>query len=342
MFRQPMTAPSPIQYCSERVLEFDQLRQVLALYAASPLGHARVMQLTPSRDCQWIDRQQQLTEELRGYLRSGGRFDFTGLLDPTPLINKSRIQGAALEISEIRDLVLVADRAAEWREIALHPPVALQDKWLAVQDLSQTLADFTPLLRYFRNKILPDGTLDDRASSELAHIRREIEKQKRSIQESLRSHLKRLSEGGAVQEELVTIRGERFVIPVKVEHRRRVQGVAHGASSSGQTVFIEPLETIEQNNELVRLFDEEQAEIHRILLEMTARLAEQADALEIAVEVLSALELQVAKARFAEEFDCVAVKLLPEPGEAATLQLPVSAVTTSPVDGAPGTGCCDA
>ena len=178
------------------------------------------------------------------------------------------------------------------------------------------------MLRHFRNKILPDGTLDDRASPELARIRREIEKQKRVIQDSLRAYLRRLSEGGAVQEELVTIRGERFVIPVKVEQRRRVQGVAHGASSSGQTVFIEPLETIEQNNELVRLLEEEQAEIHRILLDMTARLGERADELAQAVEVLAELELQFAKARFAEEYDCVAVKLLPEAAdELITLQI---------------------
>jgi DNA mismatch repair protein MutS2 len=337
-----MSAPSPIRHGSERVLEFDQLRQVLALYTASPLGRARVMQLMASWDRHWIERQQQLTEELRGFQRTGGRFDFTGLLDPTALVNKSRIQGAALEITEIRDLVLVADRAAEWREIALHPPVAVQEKWHAVQELSLSLADFTPLLRYFRNKILPDGRLDDRASAELAHIRREIEKQKRSIQESLRSHLKRLSGEGAVQEELVTIRGERFVIPVKVEHRRRVQGVAHGASSSGQTVFIEPLETIEQNNELVRLLDEELAEIHRILLDMTARLGEQADALENAVEVLAELELQFAKARFAEEYDCIAVKLLPETNKAVTSASVVSTVTPSPVECAPDTACCDA
>ncbi len=115
-----------------------------------------------------------------------------------------------------------------------------------------------------------------------------------------------------MQEELVTIRGERFVIPVKMEQRRRVQGVAHGASSSGQTVFIEPLETIEQNNELVRLLEDEQAEIHRILLEMTARIGEQADALIQAVDVLSELEVQFAKARFAQDYDAVAVKLLPE------------------------------
>jgi DNA mismatch repair protein MutS2 len=121
--------------------------------------------------------------------------------------------------------------------------------------------------------------------------------------------LRRLSEGGAVQDELVTIRGERFVIPVKIEQKRRVQGVVHGASSSGQTVFVEPLETIEQNNELVRLLDEEQAEIHRILIEMTRRIGENAGPILAAVEVLSELELQFAKARFAEEYNCVPVVL---------------------------------
>ena len=80
-----------------------------------------------------------------------------------------------------------------------------------------------------------------------------------------------------MQDELITIRGERFVIPIKIEQKRRVQGVVHGASSSGQTVFVEPLETIEQNNELVRLLDEELAEIHRILLEMTRRIGESSD-----------------------------------------------------------------
>ncbi len=334
-----MSSPGSIQNSSERVLEFDQLRQLLAIYTASPLGHEQVMHLTPSRDRQWIERQQQLTEELRGYLRTGGHFDFHGLLDPTPLVNKSRIGGAALEIIEIRDLLLVADRAAEWREIALHPPVAIQDKWKAVSELSQDVADFTLLLRHFRNKILPDGTLDDRASPELARIRRDIEKQKRSIQESLRSYLRRLSEGGAVQEELVTIRGERFVIPVKVEQRRRVQGVAHGASSSGQTVFIEPLETIEQNNDLVRLLEDEQAEIHRILLDMTARLGEHADALIQAVAVLAELELQFAKARFAQDYDCVRVKLRAD-GETAEQEIP--AVSDAAVGESANAGAGDA
>jgi len=102
----------------------------------------------------------------------------------------------------------------------------------------------------FQNKILPDGTSMTKPRRTRACASRD-RKQKRVIQESLRAHLRRLTEGGAAQDELITIRGERFVIPVKVEQKRKVQGVVHGASSSGQTVYLEPMETIEQNNELV-------------------------------------------------------------------------------------------
>src|SRR5271167_3980731 len=303
------SVPNPVTHSSARLLEFETLRDLLGGYSSSPLGQRRIAGLLPSLDRPWIETQQQLTAEIREYRRVGGRFEFAGLPEVKTMIEKSRIAGAALETGEIRDVVLVADRAAEWREIVRQPPAAMRSDWAAVAALSAGIQDFTAFLRAFRNKILPDGTLDDRASPELSRIRREIEKQKRQIQESLRGYLRKLAEGGTVQDELITIRGERFVIPVKVEQKRRVQGVVHGASSSGQTVFVEPLETIEQNNELVRLLDEEQAEIHRILLEMTRRIGEQAAAILASTEVLSELELQFAKARFAEDYNCVAVRL---------------------------------
>ena len=224
-------------------------------------------------------------------------------------MKKSRIEGAVLETAEIRDVLIVVERASEWREIALHPPASMRSEWRRVRALSEGVADFGDFRRAFRNKIQPDGTLEDNASPALARIRREIEKQRREIQQSLTGYLRRLSEGGTVQDELITIRGERFVIPVKIEQKRRVQGVVHGASSSGQTVFVEPLETIEQNNELVRLLDDELSEIHRILLEMTRRIGEEAAAILASIEVLAELELQFAKARFAEDYNCVAVRL---------------------------------
>src|SRR5882724_1323045 len=306
--------PAALQHSSAHLLEFEQFRELLLAYASSPLGKARIAELAPSTDRDWIEEQQELASEIREFRRTGGRFEFSGLLDVSELTQKSRISGAALETEEIRDVILVVDRAAEWREISLRPPSAMKVPFRVAGELSTRIVDFTEFLRGFRNKILPDGTLEDRASPQLAGIRREIEKQRRTIQESLRGYLRRLAEGGAAQDELITIRGERFVIPVKVEQKRRVQGVVHGASSSGQTVFVEPLETIEQNNELVRLLDEELAEIHRILVEMTRRIGENAPHILAAIDVLAELELQFAKARFAEEYNCSPAKILDAPG----------------------------
>ena len=307
-------------HTSARVLELDSLRDLLRGYTSSPLGQARIAALAPSTDRGWIQNQQQLTTEIREFRRVGGGFEFAGLIDVGKMLEKSRISGAAMETSEIRDVILLVDRASEWREISIKPPDAMKVEWKAVAALSESIEDFTEFLRAFRNKISPDGTLEDRASPDLARIRREIEKQRRQIQESLHGYLRRLSEGGALQDELVTIRGERFVIPVKVEQKRRVQGVVHGASSSGQTVYVEPLETIEQNNELVRLLDDEQAEIHRILIEMTRRVGENAPAIRTAAETLAELELQFAKARFASDYDCVAVTLSESDGASVILR----------------------
>jgi len=317
-----------LKHSSARVLEFEGVRELLLGYASSPLGQGRIAALAPSSDRAYIERQQKMTEEVREFRRVGGGFDFSGLSEPSPLVQKARIEGAALEAGELREIIAVVDRAAEWREIAQQPPAMkvvarapspaspaedgwthASSVWPTIAELSGSIVDFTELLRFFRNKILPDGTLDDRASTQLAAIRREIEKQKRLIHDSLHGYLRRLSEGGVVQEELVTIRGERFVIPVKSEQKRRVNGVVHGVSSSGQTVFVEPLETIEQNNELVRLLEDEQAEIRRILLEMTRRVGVQAESILLGCEILGELELQFAKARLAQDYECVAVQL---------------------------------
>src|SRR5271163_957511 len=152
----------PLIHSSARVLEFEAWRELLRGYSSSALGHARIRALAPSTDSAWIAEQQELTAEVREFRRVGGRFDFSGLLDITKLVEKSRIAGTALETTEIRDVVLMVDRAAEWREIVLNPPAAMKFEWKAVSQLSAGIADFTDTLRAFRNKILPDGTLDDK------------------------------------------------------------------------------------------------------------------------------------------------------------------------------------
>lgn len=298
--------PSPLAEASSAALEWPRLREHIAGYASSPLGRGWVLALEPCADLAWIDAQQQRTAEIRDLLTGGGSFEFHGLFDPTERLEQTRIEGTALEALDINSLLNVIERVAAWRTLLLSPAGRAR-VWPGIAGLSAHLldADFAPLLHTLRGKIEADGSLSDDASSELRRIRRAMERQHRAIEESLRKSLRSLSSEGSTQEDLITVRGERFVIPVKSEFRRRVPGVIHGSSSTGQTVFIEPLETIEQNNELVRLLDEEQREIHRILVAMTRAIGEHADAILLGTTILAEVESHFARARFANELACV-------------------------------------
>ncbi|MGH9595401.1 MAG: endonuclease MutS2 [Edaphobacter sp.] len=299
--------PLPLRETSAAALEWPRLREHIANRTSSPLGRAWVLALDPSADLAWIEQQQQRTAELRAMLSRGGSFEFHGLFDPTILLDKARIEGAALESIEIRDLLAVVEAVAAWRNLIDPAPNGTRYEWPSVAELSSPLLgyDLAPLLRLLRGKIEADGSLNDDASPELRRIRRAMERQHRAIEESLRKSLRGLSAGGSTQEDLITIRGDRFVIPVKAEFKRKVPGVIHGSSSSGQTVFVEPLEAIEQNNELVRLLDEEQSEIHRILVAMTHALGENAIAIYLGTCILAEVESHFARARFAIALNCI-------------------------------------
>jgi len=264
------------------------------------------MALEPSSDLVWIEDQHERTEEMRALYNSGGSFDFHGLFDPAEMLEKSRIEGSALEPLEILSLITVVERVAAWRSLIFNPAQSREGiTALATLSLSIRDTNLEPLLHQLRGKIEPDGSISDDASPELRRIRRAMAQQHRAIEESLRRSLRRLSDDGSARDELITIRGDRFVIPVRAEFKRKIPGVVHGSSSSGQTVFVEPLETIEQNNELVRLLDEEQSEIHRILVAMTRALAADASAILTGAAILAEVESHAARARFAEELRCV-------------------------------------
>jgi len=171
--------------------------------------------------------------------------------------------------------------------------------------------DLNTVVARITNKILPDGELDDRASPELANIRHEINALRSRITRSLENVMRRSSE--AIQDELVTMRNDRFVIPVKADHRGRVAGVAHGYSSSGATAFVEPLETIDSNNELQGLRESEAREIARILFGLTEELRAQLPAIEMAAQAVAELDFVNAKALFHQRFSCVIPQIDPAP-----------------------------
>ena len=301
-----------------RLLEFPELLELLGRYVGSPLGQARLQSLSPSQDIAAIRKRQALAAEAREYLRlqhSGGvaggtaepasappqPVSFSGFGNPSTLLSKLGVEGTTLELAEITALLGLAERVLEVRRAL----VSARRRFPELAAVADRLGDFQELLKQWRGKILPNGELDDRASPALQRIRREIEKQRAVILSSLRNLMRSLAEGSPSQDEIVTVRGDRFVVPVRIANKSQVKGVVHGSSSSGQTIYMEPLETIELNNDLVRLREEELREIYRILQAMTTALRERVAELETSAECIGVLDLAFACGRFAKEFDCV-------------------------------------
>ncbi|MCU1276120.1 MAG: Smr protein/MutS2, partial [Bryobacterales bacterium] len=304
---------------SADVLEFESLRELLRRYIASPLGSAELQKVQPHTNREQLEGELADAEEATQYLRAASkpqpaargaaiRINFSSITDLTATVHKLRIEGAALEPKEISDVLAFLDRAADARSILQ----TVAERFPRLGARSQTIGEFRALLNDLSGKIEPDGSIPDHASVALGRLRRDIDRQKQSIQNSLERFLRAHHEEGVLQEEFVTIRNERFVVPVIAGQRRKIDGVIHGASSSGHTLFVEPLETIDLNNELVRLTEEEMREVHRILRELTDRLRGYSDSILATLITMGELELIFAKARFATEFDCVRPRFSPE------------------------------
>jgi DNA mismatch repair protein MutS2 len=311
---------------AEDVLEFESLRALLGRFVRSALGRTELAGVNPTSDRAWIDAELADVAEAIEYLRVAARpqpasrgaairIRFDEVVDPGISIVRLRIEGATLEAEEIHELARLLDLASEARSILL----SARDKFPRIGVHAAGIADLRELANELRGKILPDGSLADFASVALARLRREVEKQRQNIQASLERFLRAHHEDGTLQEDFVTIRNDRFVVPVVTGRERRVEGVIHGASGSGHTLFVEPLETIELNNELVRLHEEELREVHRILREFTARLREHAVEIGSTAAALGKLELVFAKAEYAVDFQCCVPRLSQADGRRLTL-----------------------
>ncbi|MBX5496444.1 MAG: endonuclease MutS2, partial [Bryobacteraceae bacterium] len=304
---------------SSELLEFEALRELIGRYVESPMGRANLDEMRPSADRAALEESLAEVGEAIEYLHTAARpqpaargaairLRFGSLPDPTRAVELLRIEGAVLDGRQIWELSELLGRAADARTILTDAAA----RFPRLARRASAIGDFRNVLSDIAGKVLPDGSLDDHASVALSRLRRDIERQKVLIQESLERFLRLHREDGVLQEEYVTIRNERYVVPVVAGRQRRIDGVIHGASGTGHTLFVEPLDTINLNNDLVRLTEEEQREVHRILREMTNRLREHADAVGETVSILGQLDLIFAKARFADEFDCTIPEFSPE------------------------------
>jgi DNA mismatch repair protein MutS2 len=278
-------------------LEFDKLRELLRLRTTSVLGRRAIDELDAGTDRTLLETAFAQIREARDWLRAERELGFGGVADPQQWLEHIAGPGVVLEAAELLDAASLLETAGwlrqQFREEAAKFPL------LAARAAS--LADFRDALAAIRRCILPNGEISDDASPALGRIRGNIAQTRDSIQKTLKQILRaRNAEAG---EDYVTLRNDRFVIPVRAENRRSVPGIMHGTSGTGQTVFLEPFETVESNNQLVQLAEEEAAEIVRILRELTERLQTVRGPLVAAAETIAELDSVFARARFARDFD---------------------------------------
>ncbi|MGH9584939.1 MAG: endonuclease MutS2, partial [Bryobacteraceae bacterium] len=305
-------------FSASELLQFDGLKDLIAGYAGSAAGRALVRALEPHRDRAVLEAALAEAGEAIAYLHEVAgaqqtargaaiRLRFDQLRDLEAPLRVLQIEGAALAGIQILDLFHALAIAGEYRAVLL----SAAERYPRLARRARQLADLRELTRTFGRAFLPDGSLADDASPALARIRREIARQQRSIQDSLERFLRAHRADRTLQQDFVTIREDRYVVPVVSGQKGRVDGVIHGASGSGRTLFIEPLETIALNNRLVELREDELREIDRILSEITGALREHAPVIAATVETLAELDCVFAKAAFASDYNAVIPRFSP-------------------------------
>ncbi|MGH9393717.1 MAG: endonuclease MutS2, partial [Terriglobales bacterium] len=236
-------------------------------YLQTAMGRAELSRLRFHRDRAELEHLHRRCAQAQVWLGRGG-FGFGGLQDPSDLLDRARLAGAVLDAPELLQIASFLEAIAGLAAALLGQE---RELWPELAALAAGIPEVRELLQALRRALLPTGEVNDDASPELGRLRRRRTSQRQAIEAALAEQMRRLSGEGVLQDELVTLRNERFVLPVRAEQRRRAAGVVHGASSSGQTLFVEPLETVELNNENIRLRDMEHAEVLRILAALTAK-----------------------------------------------------------------------
>jgi len=279
-------------------LEFERLKNLLSRYVSSEDARSAIAEIQPFTELSELESEHELTAEAMAYLRVN-RIPFREIEFLAEAMEKLKIAGTALDIPEIEAvqsfLIHIEGLRTRWKEeVAAFPRLAQR---------SAGFPDLRELAKQL-NRGIQNGEVDERYSPELGRIRRALESVRRTVTSKLESMLRNPDYSAQLQDQLVTVRNGRFVLPVRSEQKRGVDGIVHGTSSSGATVFMEPLVVLELNNDLVRLQEQELREIARILAELSALIQASSPQLFAARTRSCELEVTFGKARFGREFDC--------------------------------------
>ena len=290
-----------------RALEFDRIVDAVTSFALTPMGAERLARTAPSTDPQVVAQLLAATSETARYLTANGTFPLRATEDLPQILVALAVEGRPLEPLRLLVFAAFLDSIDETRT-AIRGSQGSQGSRGPFSILEATAggaASFRGESAAVRGKIDPAGDVVDHASAELKVIRDKLRKQRTRLRTTLESYLRGKDTSKYLQDQVVTERNGRYVLVVRSEHRSSIPGIVHGASTSGASLFLEPLSTVEINNEIVALEEQEAEEIRRILLALTDAFRRRAGDMHRTLEAATELDVMQGRARYSISIDGV-------------------------------------
>ena len=286
-------------------LEFGRVREAVQRLAQTPPGAQRLAELAPATDREAVSAALAATSEAARFLSGTGEIALRAPSDLTGIFDALGVEGRALEAPQLLGL-------ATYLESIHATSSAIRRAAAGFPILARTIAgasSFEQETADIRRKIDPAGDVADDASPELRAIRERLRKQRARLRGTLESYIRGKDTSKYLQQQIVTDRNGRYVLVVRSEHRAAIPGIVHGSSASGASLFLEPLSTVEINNDIVALEQQEAEEVRRILLELSDRVRRRGPELEHTIEAATKLDELQAKARYSLSIDGIEPQL---------------------------------
>jgi DNA mismatch repair protein MutS2 len=292
--------PLDLDLQSREALELDAVLAYVASFAATAPGRAALSVLTPLASFPELHAEHAAVSEAVSYLAQSGRFVPTGVPDPEPALEALTVDGLRLDPLPLRDLASALIEAAHLRKRL----VGIEGEGFdALKSLGRAIPDLQSLARDVADHVGPDGRLEDGASPELRRLRAAIARAGERLRRQLEAFVNDPAAATTIQDDFVTQRNGRFVIPVRADSPRPIDGIVHASSSSGQTLFVEPIASVALNNDLVRLAEQETAEEERVVRGWTERFRARRDEIAAAISGLARADTLQAKALFGGDIE---------------------------------------
>jgi DNA mismatch repair protein MutS2 len=282
-----------------RALEFDRIVEAVTGFALTPMGAERLSQLAPSTDLEQVAQSQAATTETVRFVTAHGLFPLRASSDLPQTLEALGVEGRALESLRLLALATFLDSIDESRAGIRRAPGSFP----LLESAISGAASFKGESAQVREKIDPSGEVVDNASPELRLIRERVRKQKTRLRTTLESYLRGKETAKYLQDQVVSERNGRYVLLVKAEHRGGIPGIVHGTSTSGASLFLEPLSTVEINNDIVALEEQEAEEVRRILLALTDAFRRRGGDMQRTIATATEIDVLQGRARFSESID---------------------------------------